>query len=275
MKKISKTVLAFLIFGYAFLYVPIVLLMVNSFSASEIPGIWTTFSFKWFYKVLEDEDILYAAITSLEIASISATGAVCLGILSATATKNPGKFRGKKFLDSVIIMPVVMPEIILGFSLLMLFMAAESLLGLPKERGLMTVAIGHIMASVAYVHMTVRTRMMSLDSSLEEAALSLGAKPFTVFTQIKVPIIAKSILAGWLLAFTLSLDDLVIASFLSGPGSTTLPILIFSNVRIGVTPMINAFATIFIVLIALCIFLAFLITSKKKNSQKEQVTNQN
>jgi putrescine transport system permease protein len=274
MKKMSKTVLTLLIFGYAFLYIPVIFLIINSFSASEIPGVWTNFSFKWFYKVLEDEDIFYAAMTSLEIASISATGAVCLGILSATATKNSVNFLGKRFLDNVIVMPIVMPEIILGFSLLMLFMAAENLFGIPKERGLITVAIGHIMASVAYVHMTIRTRMMSLDPSLEEAALSLGARPFTVFTQIKIPIIARSILGGWLLAFTLSLDDLVIASFLSGPGSTTLPILIFSNVRIGVTPMINAFATMFIVLIALCISLSFL-ASKKENSSKNRSINQN
>ena len=268
MIKISKTVLTFLIFGIIFLYTPIIFVIINSFSESEIPGIWTTFSLKWFTAVFDDKDLLHAALTSLEVAAIAATGAVILGVLAAASTTKSSAFFGKKFLSGVIIMPIVMPEIIVGFSLLMLFMAMESIFGWPKERGIMTVAIGHIMATMAYVHMTVRSRLLTFDSSLEEAAMNLGAKPFTVFTQIKIPIISKSILAGWLLAFTLSLDDLVIASFLTGPGSTTLPILIFSNVRIGITPAINAFSTMFIIVVALCLALAFFMSNDSDDKKK-------
>ena len=264
MKKLSKTIITFLIFGYAFLFTPILFLIINSFSASEISSVWTSFSLRWFEAVFEDEELIRAALTSLEVACISATGAVILGGLAAAATTNSGHFKGKGFLNTTVIMPIVMPEIIVGFSLLMLFMALENTFGWPKERGVMTVAIGHIIATMAYVHMTVRARLLSFDRSLEEAALNLGAKPVTVFFQIKIPIIARSILSGWLLAFTLSLDDLVIASFLTGPGSTTLPILIFSNVRVGVTPAINALATMFILIVAICLTVAFFLTKKNK-----------
>lgn len=269
MIKISRLTLTFLIFGFAFLYIPIFFLIINSFSDSEVPGIWTGFSLKWFSAVFEDDDLLHAALTSFEIAAISATGAVILGVLAAASTTRSNNFFGKKFLSNIIIMPIIMPEIIVGFSLLMLFVAMESIFGFPKERGIMTVAIGHVMATMAYVHMTVRSRLMSFDVSLEEAAMDLGAKPFSVFTQIKIPIIGKSILAGWLLAFTLSLDDLVIASFLTGPGSTTLPILIFSNVRIGVTPAINAFATMFIAFIAICLTFTFLLSRDRKGETND------
>ncbi len=267
MRRLSKTVITFLIFGYAFLFTPILFLIINAFSASEIPSIWTSFSLRWFEAVFEDSELTRAALTSLEIACISATGAVILGGLAAFATTNTSSFKGKSFLNTTIIMPIVMPEIIVGFSLLMLFMAIENAFGWPKERGVMTVVIGHIIATMAYVHITIRARLLSFDKSLEEAALNLGAKPFTVFFKIKIPILARSILSGWLLAFTLSLDDLVIASFLTGPGSTTLPILIFSNVRVGVTPAINALATIFILIVALCLIIAFLMMKQSKKPE--------
>lgn len=268
MIKTSKAVITILIFGYAFLFTPILFLVANSFSDSEIPGVWTHFSLRWFETVFEDVDLLGAAINSLEIAFISATFAVFLGVLAADTTTNTTSFKGKRFLNTAIIVPIVMPEIIVGFSLLMLFMAIENIFGFPKERGIMTVTIGHTMATMAYVHMTVRSRLLAFDASLEEAALNLGAKPFTVFLRIKIPIISKSILSGWLLAFTLSLDDLVIASFLTGPGSTTLPILIFSNVRIGVTPAVNALATIFIAVIMFCLSIAFILSEKVKKLKK-------
>lgn len=264
MIKLSKTAISILIFGYAFLFTPILFLIVTAFSASEIPGIWTGFSLKWFEALFEDSDLLHAAITSLEIACFSATGAVVLGVLAAASTTNTGKFFGKRFLNATIVIPIVMPEIIIGFSLLMLFMAIENIFGFPKERGIMTVTIGHIMATMAYVHMTVRSRLLSFDQAVEESALDLGASPFSVFFKIKLPIISSSIVSGWLLAFTLSLDDLVIATFLSGPGSTTLPILIFSNVRVGVSPIINAFATIFVAVVSICLIVASYLTKSKK-----------
>lgn len=271
MIKISKTIITFLFFGYAFLFTPILFLIINSFSASEIPSVWTKFSFRWFEAVFEDDDLIRAALTSFEIACISATCAAILGGLAAAATTNTGEFKGKSFLNTTVVMPIVMPEIIVGFSLLMLFMAVENFCGWPKERGIMTVAIGHTMATMAYVHMTVRARLLSFDKHLEEAALDLGAKPITVFFKIKVPVISKSILSGWLLTFTLSLDDLVIASFLTGPGSTTLPILIFSNVRVGLTPAINALATMFILVIFFCLVTAFILSRPGRKTRKKDV----
>ena len=267
MRKISKIGLSFLIFGFTFLYIPIIFLIFFSFSDSETPCVWTKFSLKWFFAVFEDSDLLHAALTSLQVAAFSATGSVVLGLLAAVSTTRSGNFAGKKFLSRTITMPIVMPEIIIGFSLLMLFMFIERYSGLPQERGVMTVTIGHIMASMAYVHMTIRSRLITFDQSLEEAALNLGANPIKVFVFITIPIISKSILAGWLLAFTLSLDDLVIASFLSGPGATTLPILIFSNVRIGVTPAINAFATMFIMIISACLTMAYILSVRKEKKQ--------
>ncbi len=268
MKKMSKTILTLLLFGYAFLYVPIFFLIIGSFSSSEIPGVWTHFSTKWFYAVLEDSDLIYAILTSLKIAFLSATGSVILGILAAISTTTPSEHKANKFLNKTIVMPIFVPEIIVGFSLLMFFMFVENIFGFPKERGVLTVTIGHIIATMAYVHMTVRSRLLSLDPSLEEAALNLGARPFVVFFKIKLPLLSTAILSGWLLAFTLSLDDLVIASFLSGPGATTLPVLIFSSVRIGITPTINAFATMFIAVVATCITTGYFVTNRKHKPQQ-------
>ena len=264
MLRASKTIITMMIFGYAFLFIPILFLIINSFSASEIPSVWTSFSFRWFKEVFEDDDLIRAAITSFKIATISASGAVILGTTAAVVTTKSGTCRGKNFLSKAIIMPIVMPEIIIGFSLLMLFMSMENIFGFPKERGIMTVAVGHIMATMAYVHMTVRARLLSFDQSLEEAALNLGARPLTVFFKITIPVISKAILSGWLLAFTISLDDLVIASFLTGPGSTTLPILIFSNVRIGLSPAINALATMIVVIIIICLVSAYFLNKRRE-----------
>lgn len=264
MKTISKTSLSFLIFGLVFLYIPIFFLIFFSFSESSIVGVWTKFSLRWFREIFHDIDLLRAASTSVEIAFLSATGSTVLGVIAALATTKQGNFMGKSFLSGTISMPIVMPEIVMGFSLLMLFIAIEKVFGFSIRRGVITVAIGHITASMAYVHMTVSARLAAFDQSLEEAALNLGAHPVRVFLHITLPVISKSIFAGWLLAFTLSLDDLVIASFLSGPGSTTLPILIFSNVRIGISPAINAFSTIFIGIITLCLTAAYVLSNKAK-----------
>ncbi|MDR1365053.1 MAG: ABC transporter permease subunit [Holosporales bacterium] len=263
MIKTSKVVTTCMIFGLVFLYTPIVTLIMSSFNSSEIPGIWTRFSLRWFKAVLEDEDLIHAGIVSLKIATISATGSVILGVLSAIATSSCNGCC-RRLLGSLMIIPVIMPEIIIGFSLLMLFMVCEDVFGIPAKRGVVTVTIGHIMTTVAYVHMTVRSRLISFDKSIEEAALDLGARPLWVFIRVKLPVIGRSIITGWILAFTLSLDDLVIASFLTGPGATTLPILIFSNVRVGVTPAISAFATMFIGVILVCGLLSFLISRNSK-----------
>lgn len=264
MRMMSNTSLSFLIFGMVFLYIPIFFLVFFSFSESSIPGIWTEFSLKWFMEVFNDTDLIQAALTSFEIAFVSATGSTILGLIAAIATTRHGNFIGKNFLSGSISMPIVTPEIITGFSLLMLFIAVEKCTGISVKRGIVTVTIGHIMASMAYVHMTISSRLSNFEQSFEEAALNLGAHPIKVFLYITIPIISKSILAGWLLAFTLSLDDLVIASFLSGPGTTTLPILIFSNVRIGISPAINAFSTIFIGIVSVCLVSVYVISKNKK-----------
>ncbi|MDR1233701.1 MAG: ABC transporter permease subunit [Holosporales bacterium] len=259
MKSLSKPTLISLIFGYAFLYLPLIFTILFSFSDSEISGIWTHFSFRWFNAFFKDENLLAAMFTSIEVASIAATGAAILGTLAAAATTNTTKekYVGYNLLKKMILLPIIMPEIIIGLSILMLFITAANIFGWPKERGILTIAVGHAVASVAYVHTTVLSRLNSLDKAMEETAINLGAKSIYIFFHIKVPLIWKSIMSGWILAFMLSFDDLVIASFLTGPGSSTLPITIFSNIKIGITPIINVFATIFIVITTTLVFIIY------------------
>lgn len=251
----SKIVYGILIVGYTFLFTPLVILIINSFGDSDIPGIWTHFTLKWYREALGDHELLNAILVSLKIAIISATASCILGVMAAVGTTQPktNKFIGRKLLSNVIIMPIVMPEIIVGFSLLMLLLSIERIFGCNINRGITTVCIGHTIATMSYVHMNISAKIRTLDKSVEEVALNLGAKPWSVFWQIKLPMLSNAIIASWVLVFTMSLDDLVIASFLTGPGSTTLPILLFSNIRVGITPMINAFATIFISIIVICI----------------------
>lgn len=271
MDKHLKFLYCILILGYTFLFTPIVILIINAFGDTDVPGVWKHLTTKWFYEAIQDHELLQSAITSLKIATISATGAIILGLLAtlATTTKHY-TFLGKKFLSNAIIMPIVMPEIIVGFSLLMLFLFSEKYFGISFTRGVTTVCIGHIMGTMAYAHMNIRAKLLMLDKSIEESALNLGANPLVVFWQIKFPMLSKAILSSWILAFIMSLDDLVIASFLTGPGATTLPILIFSNIRVGITPVINAFATLFILVIVLCIIITHLLsfsnTKKKINN---------
>lgn len=261
MRKHSKFLYFILIFGYTFLFTPIIILIINAFGNTDVPGIWNHLTIKWFREAIDDHELLQSAITSLKIATISATGSIILGLLATMATtKKNEKFPGKKFLSNAIMIPIVMPEIIVGFSLLMLFLFSEKIFGFSFTRGVTTVCIGHIMGTMAYAHMNIRSRVLMLDSSIEESALNLGANPLIVFWQIKLPMLSKAILSSWILAFIMSLDDLVIASFLTGPGATTLPILIFSNIRVGITPVINAFATLFILVIVLCIIITHMLS---------------
>ena len=268
MRKHSKFLYFILIFGYTFLFTPIIILIINAFGDTDVPGVWQHLTFKWFREAIEDHELLQSAITSLKIATISATGSVILGLLATVATtKKHEKFPGKKFLSNAIMIPIVMPEIIVGFSLLMLFLFSEKIFGFSFTRGVTTVCIGHIMGTMAYAHMNIRSRVLTLDNSIEESALNLGANPLIVFWQIKLPMLSNAILSSWILAFIMSLDDLVIASFLTGPGATTLPILIFSNIRVGITPVINAFATLFILVIVVCIIITHMLSfsnDKKK-----------
>jgi len=238
-------------FGYAFLYVPILSLIVYSFNESRLVTVWAGFSTKWYDALLHNDQILSAAWLSLRIAALSASVAVILGTLAAIALVRFRRFRGRTLFTAMVSAPLVMPDVILGLSGLLLFVAMEQLTGFPHGRGITTISIAHITFYTAYVAVVVQSRLAQMDISLEEAAMDLGARPWKVFLVITLPMIAPSLVAGWLLAFTLSLDDLVIASFVSGPGATTLPMVVYSSVRMGVSPQINALATIIVALVSL------------------------
>jgi putrescine transport system permease protein len=241
--------------GYAFLYLPILLLVAFSFNASRLSSTWSGFSFKWYAALLEDPSMLRAAWVSLKIAFLSATAAVVLGTLAALVLTRFRPFRGKTLLGALITSPLVMPEVVTGLSLLLMFVTLAGPLGL-SPKGMLSIFIAHVTFTLAFVSVIVSSRLAELDRSLEEAAMDLGATRFKVFFVITLPIIAPALVSGWLLAFTLSLDDVVIASFTTGPGSATLPIRIYSEVRLGVKPEINAICTMVIALIAVVIVIA-------------------
>jgi putrescine transport system permease protein len=250
----SAFVTAMMAAGFLFLYLPIVLMIVFSFNESRLVTVWGGFSTKWYGALFHNEQILDAALLSFKIAAMNATGATILGTLTGLALARFGHFRGRPLLTGLATAPLVMPEVITGLSLLLLFVAMEQLIGWPEGRGITTITIAHMTFSMAYVTVIVQSRLATLDESLEEAAMDLGARPAKVFFLITMPIIIPAIVAGWLLAFTLSWDDLVITSFVTGPGSSTLPIVIFSKVRLGVSPDINALATILVLIVAIGAF---------------------
>jgi putrescine transport system permease protein len=245
--------------GFAFLYLPIISLVVFSFNESRLVTVWSGFSTKWYAELFADEQMLSAAWLSLRIAFFSASAALVLGTLCAVALVRFKRFRGRTVLAGAVSAPLVMPDVITGLALLLLFVAMESTFGWPAGRGITTIIIAHTTFCMAYITVVVQSRLSDLDLSLEEAAMDLGATPFRVFFDITLPIIAPALISGWLLGFTLSLDDLVIASFVSGPGSSTLPMVIFSKIRLGVSPDVNALATIIIGIVALGVVAATII----------------
>lgn len=259
---------------FAFLYVPILILMVFSFNESRLVTVWAGFSTKWYGELLRDRQILSAAFMSLKIAALTATAAVALGTLAGQVMARMHRFRGRTLFMGMITAPLVMPEVITGLSLLLLFVAMEDLVGWPEGRGMLTIWIAHTTFCAAYVAVVVRSRLAEMDIALEEAAMDLGAHPAKVFFVITLPIIAPALVSGWLLAFTLSLDDLVIASFVAGPGSTTLPMVVFSSVRLGVSPKINALATIIVLAAVIATLLAgwlMLRVERKRRREMQQV----
>ncbi|MFT5131811.1 MAG: putrescine transport system permease protein [Gammaproteobacteria bacterium] len=271
--KRSSFLITVLCFGYAFLYVPIILVMVYSFNDSRIVSVWGGFSFRWYLALLENRQIIEATLLSLRIALISATFATLMGTLAGLALTRMGRFRGRLLFTGMIAAPLAMPEVITGLSLLLLFVTMQDLTGWPGERGATTIMIGHITFSMAYVAVIVQSRLISMDQSLEEAAMDLGGRPFRVTLDITLPLIFPAMLSGWLLAFTLSLDDLIIASFVSGPGASTLPMWIYSKIRLGVTPDINALATLIITIVSIGVALAgwLLIRQEKQRKTDEQL----
>lgn len=266
MKKTSWFVTIATVLGFAFLYIPIISLIIFSFNKSKLVTVWAGFSTQWYNKLLNDPQILGAAWISLKIAFTSASLALVLGTLAAFVLVRFRRFHGKYLLSGMITAPLVMPDVIIGLSLLLLFVAMESYFGWPAGRGLTTIIIAHTTFCMAYVAVVVQSRLIDMDESLEEAARDLGAKPVRVFFDVTLPVISPALVSGWLLSFTLSLDDLVIASFVSGPGASTLPMVIFSKVRLGVSPDINALATIIIVMVAIGVLIASAQMKTKKVS---------
>jgi putrescine transport system permease protein len=255
-RRSSTFLYSALCFGYAFLYLPILVLMAYSFNSARLATVWGGFSTRWYSALLENSQILDAALLSLQIAVVSATVATVFGTLAALGLNRMGNYRGRTLFTGMIAAPLVMPEVITGLSLLLLFVSLQELTGWPGSRGANTITIAHITFSMAYVAVIVQSRLAAMDHSLEEAAMDLGGRPFAVTLDITLPLIAPAMAAGWLLAFTLSLDDLVIASFTAGAGSSTLPMVIFSKVKLGVTPEINALATIIIGIVAVGVLVA-------------------
>ena len=260
-----------LCFGFAFLYGPILSLIIFSFNKSKLVTVWGGFSTKWYGALLENEQILGAAFLSLRIAIVNATFAVALGTLAGLAMARFGRFRGRTFFGGMITAPLVIPEVITGLSLLLLFVTMEEVIGWPSGRGVTTITIAHITFSMAYVAVIVQSRLSSMDESIEEAALDLGARPAKVFLVITLPIISPALVSGWLLAFTMSLDDLVIASFVSGPGASTLPMVVFSKVRLGVSPEINALATIIVFIVATGVALAGWLMARQERIRQRDI----
>ncbi|MEO8367288.1 MAG: ABC transporter permease subunit [Pseudoxanthomonas sp.] len=255
--------------GFAFLYLPILVLMFYSFNENKLATVWSGFSLKWYAKLFQNEQMLGAAWISIKIAFCTATAAVILGTLAALVMTRMRRFPGKTLFGALITAPLVMPEVILGLSVLMLFMSLGSVIGLAP-RGVVSIWIAHVTFTLAFVTVVLSSRMAELDKSLEEAAMDLGANRVKVFFLITLPIIAPAIISGWLLAFTLSLDDVVVASFVSGPSSTTLPMVIFSSARRGLNPQVNALATIMVVVVSIgAVFAWWLMNRDEKRKQRD------
>ena len=243
--------LIILLLGYAFLYIPILALVIYSFNDSRLVTVWEGFSFRWYGSLFHNADLLQAAWLSLRIAFTSATLAVILGTMAAFTLARIKRFYGQRLFNILIVSPLIMPEVITGLSLLLLFVSMQQVIGWPENRGFITIAIAHTTIALAYVTVIVRTRLSDENSRYEEAAQDLGAHPLKVFFVITLPLISPALIAGWLISFTLSLDDLVVASFVSGPDTTTLPMYIYSTLKFGVTPEINALATILVAFVTL------------------------
>jgi putrescine transport system permease protein len=264
---------ALLVLGFLFLYVPILSMILFSFNNSRLVTVWdapNSPTLKWYGALFGNRQILDAAWLSIKIAAINATGAAVLGTLAGLVLARFGRFKGRALLSAMTTAPLVMPEVITGLSMLLLFVAMEQLIGWPQGRGVTTIVIAHITFSMAYVAVIVQSRLATFDESLEEAAMDLGARPPRVFRRITLPLIFPAILSGWLLAFTLSWDDLVISQFAAGPGSTTLPMVIFSKVRLGVSPDVNALASIMVLLVATGVVLsAFVLRRRERRLKRE------
>jgi putrescine transport system permease protein len=255
--------LSWLIGVYLFLYLPILTLIVFSFNDSPLNSQWGGFTFKWYAAIVNDREIREGLWLSLKIAFFTASASVILGTLAAFAMARYTKFRGRTLFSGIVNAPLVMPEVIIGLSLLLMLVSVQRAFGFP-ERGLLTIWLGHTLLGLAYATVVIQARLMEMDKSLEEAAMDLGARPHQVFRLVTLPLISQSMISAWLLTFTISLDDVVLSAFLSGPGSTTLPIVIFSRAKLGLSPTINAVATVMIVIVAIGVIFGSLWLAKQE-----------
>ena len=260
-----------LLLGFAFLYLPMLILIVYSFNENRLVTVWSGFSLKWYGELFRDKQMIDAAKVSLEIAFMTACASVVLGTMAAMVMTRFRQFPGKSLFSALMTAPLVMPEVITGLSILLLFVAMGQTFGLFEERGVMTIWIAHVTFCVAFVTVVISSRLSELDRSLEEAAMDLGANRVKVFFLITLPIIAPALASGWLLAFTLSLDDLVISSFVSGPSSTTLPMKVFSSVRMGVSPKINALATLLIGIVSVAAFIGWWMMAREEKQRQRDM----
>ena len=261
--------------GLVFLYLPILLMIGASFNFSRLVTVWDPVhspTLKWYGELMNDDKLIRAALLSVRIALLTACGAAVLGTVAGFVLARFGPFRGRALLSTLTTAPLVMPEVITGLAMLILFVSLEQWIGWPQGRGLVTIALAHITFAMSYVTLVVQSRLAGFDASLEEAALDLGARPLTVFFRITLPLILPAIVSGWLLAFTLSWDDVVISQFVSGPGSSTLPVVVFSRVRLGVSPTVNALATILVTIVTLCVVVAA--TVMRRREQRRAVESQ-
>lgn len=254
--------LSMLGFGFAFFYVPILSMIVYSFNASRLATVWGGFSTKWYAALWSNTQVIDALMLSLKIALVSATVATILGTLAGIAIVRMGKFRGRTLFSGLVTAPLIMPEVITGVSSLIFFLLLAQWIGWPTQRGFTTITLAHITFSMVFVTTIVQARLLQFDRAIEEAAMDLGSRPWQVLFDITLPVISPAIMSGWLLAFTISLDDVVITSFTTGPGSTTLPLLIWSKVKLGVTPDINALATLMVVAVGLGVIVAGIIMNR-------------
>jgi len=261
-KRRPTFLLSMLAFGFAFFYVPILSMIVYSFNASRLATVWGGFSTKWYAALWSNTKVIEALMLSLKIALVSATIATILGTLAGIALVRMGKFRGRTLFSGLVTAPLIMPEVITGVSSLIFFLLLAQWIGWPAQRGFATVTLAHITFSMVFVTTIVQARLLQFDRAIEEAAMDLGSRPWQVLFDITLPVISPAILSGWLLAFTISLDDVVITSFTTGPGSTTLPLLIWSKVKLGVTPDINALATLMVLAVGVGVIIAGIIMNR-------------
>jgi putrescine transport system permease protein len=255
--------------GFAFLYLPIVALVFYSFNDSPLPNVWRGFTLKWYALLPDDHEMLAGLWLSLRIAFFTACGSVVMGTLAAVALVKYKRFAGRTLFSGMVNAPLVMPEVVVGLSLLLMLVSIQRAIGFP-ERGLMTIWLGHLLLGMAYATVVVQARLLDLNPQLEEAAMDLGAKPWQVFTLITLPMISQSLMSAWLLTFTISLDDVVLSAFLSGPGATTMPLVIFSRARLGLNPSVNAVATIIVVIVAIGVVAAsyWIAHAERKRAQE-------